>query len=141
MSTNHESTLNAQFLRPSQSIAGLPLRPLSVGVLLAAQTLGIKLLIGSAEELTQAEKNFELLEVLFLLTAEEETIKTAVAAGREKFRAEFVMPFSFKIPVAELGKVAATLKDFGTDAEAAAVEVVEKPNHPDSDAPLPPPNS
>ena len=141
MSTDRNTVLSAQFLTPRLEVAGRPLRRFSAGVLITAQVLGIKILIGGEGEISPQEKNMELLEVLYLLTVDPDTLKVAVAGGREKFRSNFVMPFSFEIPVEELGKVAEALALLGGQAAAASVEVVPKPSTSNPDGPTPPPNS
>lgn len=139
----NSAILDQQFLAAPLQVAGLTLRPFSAGVLLAAQKVGIQLIVGTKpEEISQEEKNYELMEILFLLAAPIETVKKAVAGDRARFREEYVTPFAFEIPVAELGKVALALEQLSAQVSAASVEVIPKPAASgDSAGPQPPPNS
>ena len=140
----NSAILDQQLLAPALEVAGMKLRPFSAGVLLAAQKVGIRLLVGtdSDEKISQTEKNYELMEILFLLAAPIETVKKSVAGDRARFRSEFVEPFAFEVPVSELGKIAEALQALSVEVAAAAVEVVPKPTPAGAENdPTPPPNS
>lgn len=141
--SERQGALGAQFLLADLVIGGKKLRPFTAGVLLAGQKIGIRALIGGTEGLEETEKTMELLEILFLLSADVSEIKAACAMDRAAFREKYVEPFSFVVTVEDLGKIGRALQELGKNAADAAVEPVAKPLPAGAGEhePVPPPNA
>lgn len=144
MNNPNKDILDRQFLEPVAEVAGIKLQPFSPGILTATRALGLKLIAGTDDEkkaMTEADRQFELMAVLWMLANDRHTVLKAVAGGLEEVTRK-VREFEYLIPFSELPRAVEAIASIVAQANAAAVETVPKPHpHGDGGAPAEPPNS
>lgn len=113
------------FTEPATQIAGLKLRPFSAGTMTLCRQLNLSVVIGGAE-LSEEEKQKQLVALLFIQSAPLERVKAAVKLARENYQAfldDYILPFEMELPVSALPKIIADLLETFAAVNAAEFDV------------------
>jgi hypothetical protein len=100
------------FVEPAAEFAGLKLRPFSAGTMTLCRALKLNVVLGGGDELTEEEKQKQLVALLFIQSAPIETVKKAVKLARTDYQAfldDYLLPFELELPVTALPKIIAEL--------------------------------
>jgi hypothetical protein len=137
MTARREQTLEDAFTEPPGLIAGLKLRPFSLGTLNLCRRLGLTLFTGQAGgDVSDEEKQRQIVAFLFIQSRPLDEVLRAVRA--ERFDEDFLLPFSLTLPLSAIPEAVAEIGRIMDAAGAAAVEIERKPGAGAEDAP---PNS
>lgn len=130
-----KSQLNEEaFLEPSQEIAGLKLRPFSLGSLAICRKLKLSLLTGEGEgEIGTEEQQNQILAFLFIQSQPVEEVLRAIKSA--DFMTDHVLPFSLTLPMSAFPAAIAAIQGVIDSAGAAFVEVLPKPGESAEDNP------
>jgi hypothetical protein len=114
------------FIEPVPEFAGLKMRPFSAGTLTLCRALNLSVVLASAEGVSEADKQEQLVTLLFIQSQPLETVKTAVKIARQDrqaFRDDFLLPFEMGLPVSALPKIFKELEAVFAAVEAAEFDV------------------
>jgi hypothetical protein len=137
MTTAREQILEDAFTEPGTEVAGLKLRPFSLGTLNLCRRLKLTLFTGQPEaELSDDEKQRQIIAFLFLQSRPLDEVLRAVRSP--DFDDEHLLPFSLTLPLSAIPEAVAEIQRIMDSAGAAVVEIEAKPGC-KSDSP--PPNS
>lgn len=130
--------LEDAFTEPEKTIAGLKLRPFSIGSLNICRRLNLTLFTQAegAAELSEEEKQRQIVAFLFIQSEPLPDVLKAIRS--ENFDDEYLLPFSCRLPISAIPEAVKEIQRIIDAAGAAAVEVEPKPGEKTSDAP---PNS
>jgi hypothetical protein len=135
---NRESQLENTFTEPDAQIAGLTLRPFSLGSLTICRRAKLTMLTGDAkpEELSDDEKQNQIVAFIFI---QSQPIQDVLRAVKDPdFIEKHILPFSMTLPLDAMPAAVAEIQRIMDAASAAYVEVQSKPDEKPEDAP---PNS
>ena len=138
MNTDRSQALEATFTQAPAEIAGLKLRPFSLGSLSICRRVKLTMLTGEAapETLTDDEKQQQIVAFLYIQSQPVPDVLRAIQSPR--FFDETVLPFSLELPMEAFPLAIAEIQRVIEAASAAFVEVAPKPDDKPEDAP---PNS
>ena len=131
-------TLDATFTQAPTEIAGLKLRPFSLGSLSICRKVGLSVLTGEAapETLTLDEQQQQIVAFLYIQSQPIPEVLKAIQSPH--FLDEAVLEFSLTLPMEAFPQAIAEVQRIIDAASAAFVEVQPKPDEKPEDAP---PNS
>ena len=136
---NERESQNEQtFIEPPAEIAGLTLRPFSLGSLSICRRAKLTMLTGEAkpEELDDDAKQQQI--VAFLYIQSQPILEVLKAIKDPDFMGNHVLPFAMTLPLSAIPAAVAEIQRIMDAASAAYVEVQPKPDEKPDDAP---PNS
>ena len=136
---NERESQNEQtFIEPPAEIAGLTLRPFSLGSLSICRRAKLTMLTGEAkpEELDDDAKQQQI--VAFLYIQSQPILEVLKAIKDPEFMGNHVLPFAMTLPLSAIPAAVAEIQRIMDAASAAYVEVQPKPDDKPEDAP---PNS
>ncbi|XHR27550.1 MAG: hypothetical protein ACFUZC_16590 [Chthoniobacteraceae bacterium] len=138
MSTSRSQLLEEPFTQAPGEIAGLKLRPFSLGSLSLCRKLKLTLLTGDAsqEQIDENEMIKQISTFLFIQSRPVEEVLRAIKS--REFYDEHVLPFSLDLPMASFQQTLQEIMRIVNEASAAYVEVLPKPGEKAEDLP---PNS
>lgn len=132
-----QQNLEDAFTEPQTVVAGLKLRPFSLGTLNLCRRLGLSLFTGQQDaEISDEEKQRQIVAFLFLQSRPFEEVLRA--ARSENFDDEYLLPFSLTLPLSAIPEAVSEIQRIMDQAGAAVVEIERKPGCKSDDAP---PNS
>lgn len=108
------------------------MRPFTAGTLSLSRQLKLGMLLGDEAELSEAEQQRQLMTFAWMQSQPLDEVFAAVNAGKVD---EAVQRFEFDVPVPWIPLIIAEIKRIAEQASAASVEVMQKPNSGDKDAP------
>ena len=135
---NRESQLENTFTEPAAHVAGLTLRPFSLGSLTICRRAKLTMLTGDAkpEELSDDDKQNQIVAFIFI---QSQPIQDVLHAVKDPdFIENHILPFSMTLPLDAMPAAVAEIQRIMDAASAAYVEVQPKPDEKPEDAP---PNS
>lgn len=142
---NRETNLDLQFVNPPLIVGGRRLRKLGAKIILLARKLNIKLIAGTPEEMKEINKDpdrvmRDIVAVHWLLSRED--LAEATLAAELGTFASIIDSHSLELDLSELTQVSAYIAKINLQAQAASVQVEEKPKASGEGAlPEPPKNS
>lgn len=126
-------TRDLAFIAPASQIAEFKLRPFSAGTLTLCRALNLSMITGG-EPVDDADKQKQLVTLLFIQAAPLEIVKSAVRLARhnrQAFEDEYLLPFEMGLPISELPKILATLEGVFAQVNAADFDVKATGGHSD----------
>jgi hypothetical protein len=134
MSTRTD-TLESVFTQAPPEIAGLKLRPFSLGSLSICRRLKLTMLTGGAdpESLTEEEKQQQIVAFLYVQSQPIPEVLRAIQSSR--FFDETILAFSLELPMEAFPQAIREIQRVIDTASAAFVEVQAKPDDRPEDAP------
>ena len=135
---DRSQTLEATFTQAPTEIAGLKLRPFSLGSLSICRRVKLTMLTGEAapESLSEDEKQQQIVAFLYIQSQPIPEVLKAIQSPR--FFDETILPFSLGLPMEAFPQAIKEIQRVIDSASAAFVEVQPKPDEKPEDAP---PNS
>jgi hypothetical protein len=132
---NRADTLESTFTQAPAEIAGLKLRPFSLGSLSICRRLKLTMLTGEAdaETLSEDEKQQQIVAFLYIQSQPIPEVLQAIQSPR--FFDETVLPFSLSLPMEAFPEAIREIQRVIDSASAAFVEVQPKPDEKPEDAP------
>ena len=134
MSTRAD-TLESTFTQAPAEIAGLKLRPFSLGSLSICRRLKLTMLTGEADAETLSEDEKQQQIVAFLYVQSQSIPEVLKAIQSPRFFDETVLPFSLSLPMEAFPEAIREIQRVIDSASAAFVEVQPKPDEKPEDAP------
>lgn len=136
--TNRNEQLETTFTQAPAEIAGLKLRPFSLGSLSLCRRIKLTMLTGEAdpETLSDEEKQQQIVAFLFIQSQPVPDVLKAIQSP--DFFDEHILPFSLELPMEAFPLAIKEIQRVIDAASAAFVEVAPKPDEKPEDAP---PNS
>lgn len=118
-------------------VAGLKLRPFSLGTLNLCRRLGLTLFTGQQDDgVSDDEKQRQIVAFLFLQSRPMDEVLRAVRSP--DFDDDYLLPFSLTLPLSTIPDAVSEIQRIMDAAGAAVVEIERKPGAQTDDAP---PNS
>lgn len=133
--SNRADTLESTFTQASAEIAGLKLRPFSLGSLSICRRLKLTMLTGEADAETLSEDEKQQQIVAFLYVQSQPIPEVLKAIQSPRFFDETVLPFSLSLPMEAFPEAIREIQRVIDSASAAFVEVQPKPDEKPEDAP------
>ena len=130
--------LESTFTQPPAEIAGLRLRPFSLGSLSICRRVKLTMLTGEADPQTLSDDEKQQQIVAFLFIQSQPVPDVLRAIQSPDFLGEHVLPFSLGLPMEAFPQAIREIQRVIDAASAAFVEVLPKPDDKPEDAP---PNS
>jgi hypothetical protein len=130
-----DTTLEYTFTQAPAEIAGLTLRPFSLGSLSICRRVKLTMLTGEAdaESLSEDEKQQQI--VAFLYIQSQPIAEVLKAIQSPSFFDDTVLPFSMQLPMEAFPQAIQEIQRVIDSASAAFVEVQAKPDEKPEDAP------
>lgn len=116
--------LEAAFAEAETTVAGLRLRPFSLGTLNLCRQLNLTLFLDETAELTDAEKQRQLVAFAWAQSAPLHEVLAAIRTGKAM---DHIAEFEFTLSIDMLPGLLAEITRISKLAAAAAVEVAPKP--------------
>jgi hypothetical protein len=118
---------------------GLRLRPFTGGSLTLARRFGMRVFDGAdVEAMADAERQRELMTLLFIQGAALERVLEAASDRDADFAVKYLLPFELEVPLPALADAAREVNRILEAAGAASYDVEPKPGR--DTGPEPPPN-
>ena len=133
--SNRADTLESTFTQAPAEIAGLKLRPFSLGSLSICRRLKLTMLTGEADAETLSEDEKQQQIVAFLYVQSQPIPEVLKAIQSPRFFDETVLPFSLSLPMEAFPEAIREIQRVIDSASAAFVEVQPKPDEKPEDAP------
>lgn len=133
--SNRADTLESTFTQAPAEIAGLKLRPFSLGSLSICRRLKLTMLTGEADAETLSEDEKQQQIVAFLYVQSQPIPEVLKAIQSSRFFDETVLPFSLSLPMEAFPEAIREIQRVIDSASAAFVEVQPKPDEKPEDAP------
>lgn len=114
------------FIEPSAQFAGLKLRPFSAGTLTLCRALNLTVVLGGEGELSEHDKQGQLVTLLWIQSAPIEAVKRGVQLARkdrQAFLDDYLLPFELSLPIAALPALIAELESVFSAVNAAEFDV------------------
>ena len=133
--SNRADTLESTFTQAPAEIAGLKLRPFSLGSLSICRRLKLTMLTGEADAETLSEDEKQQQIVAFLYVQSQPIPEVLKAIQSPRFFDETALPFSLSLPMEAFPEAIREIQRVIDSASAAFVEVQPKPDEKPEDAP------
>lgn len=133
--SNRADTLESTFTQASAEIAGLKLRPFSLGSLSICRRLKLTMLTGEADAETLSEDEKQQQIVAFIYVQSQPIPEVLKAIQSPRFFDETVLPFSLSLPMEAFPEAIREIQRVIDSASAAFVEVQPKPDEKPEDTP------